>query len=162
MTNFQKAVEAVVDTMVAKYDTCIDPFYNAVDFAQVHFMEAGVGEMPCIHALMREFHAELTNRLGYPPCICHNSPTDDVVHVIGDVTSASPYYSDECCKRDAIIIAHHIIDDDCPGYRDEYRAMAFAAETIGERTGKTMGRVLENLNWDKEVLPQLMFQLINL
>lgn len=161
MANFKEALELTLQEMLKQDDNMCCAVYNddmCTDNAIVMFMEyGGYGTM---HAVMKDLHARLSYKMGHPVAICHNHPTDESVLIHSSAHDAEPYFSDECCKRDAIRICKHIIEDESPGYRSEYRAMANAAEAIGVKTGTPLNRVLSNLDWNKDILLQLITQLL--
>jgi hypothetical protein len=161
MSDFKTVVDKAVWKMIKKYDTCIQPHYNGLDDAQVVFMEAGCFNMPNIHACMKEFHALLTDMLGYPPCMSHNHPTDNIVQVLADPINGEVFYSDECCKRLTIECYKRYVDSNRKGYSDYYRSIFKAAECIADSLDKTPEYVLETLDWNRDPQAQLIQHLIN-
>ena len=158
---FENALNATLEMMHAKDDNlCCAVYWDDMcrDNAIVMFMEyEGYGNM---HAVMKDLHTILSSKLGHPVSVCHNDSTDEQVLIHGGATDAQVYYSDECCKMDTIRICKDIIIDGSKGYRDEYRSMAYAAQHIADNTDSTLGLVLERLDWNKAVLPQLIRILI--
>jgi len=161
MSNFKSAVEKTVWMLIDKYNTCIQPHYNALGDVQIVFLEGGCGGQPNMHQYMKELHENLTDILGYPPCMSHNHPTDNVVQVLADPICGERYYSDECCKKVTIEACIRFLNTDKQGYSDEIRSIAFAAEVLSENLDKPVLSILQSLDWNKDVQAQLIAQLIN-
>lgn len=161
MADFNTVIEKTVWEMIKKYDTCIQPHYNALGDVQIVFMEAGYANMPNMHQLMKELHVRLTELLGHPPCMTHNHPTDSTVQVLIDPICGEVYYSDECCKRSTIEAYKNFCNSDRKGYRDEYRSVFLGAECLAEGLNKTPEYILQTLDWDKDPQAQIIQLLID-
>jgi hypothetical protein len=165
MANFRTALNHTLGEMLhtpANYDAFCCAVYwddNCEDNAIVMFMEySAYGN---IHAVMKDLHSRLSEKMGYPVCLCHNHPTDESILIHGGSDDASVFYADHCCKEDTIRCCLDIIDDKSEGYRDEIRSIAAAAVCLSEGLNKSPQYVLECLDWNKDPQAQLIRLLID-
>jgi hypothetical protein len=159
-TQFDNALNSTLEAMhLFDENLCCAVYWDDMckDNAIVMFMEyPGYGSM---HAVMKDLHARLSSRLGYPVSVCHNHPTDESVLIHGGTIDAQVYYSDECCKRDTLSYCMDILDGN-EGYNDELRSIALAANHIAWGIDSTPSLVLKRLDWNKAILPQLITTLL--
>ena len=161
MANFKNALELTLQEMLQQDDNMCCAVYNddmCEDNAIVMFMEYGGYET--MHAVMKDLHARLSDKMGHPVSICHNHPTDESVLIHGSAIDSDVYYSDACCKEDTIRCCMDYLEKR-DGYRDEYQAMAKAAECLAEGLDKSPQYILEVINWDKDPMSQLIQALID-
>jgi hypothetical protein len=162
MANFKNALELTLQEMLKQDDNMCCAVYNddiCEDNALVMFME--YGGYVTMHAVMKDLHARLSEKMGHPVAICHNHPTDENVLIHGGASDAEVYYSDECCKKTTIRCCLDFLNSDRTGYRPEFQSIAFAAEVLAENLGKTAEYILETLDWTKDPQTQLINHLIN-
>jgi hypothetical protein len=157
MANFIKALNLVLNDMIeANPDNlCMAVYHDdmCVDNAIVMFMEYENYEN--MHAVMKDLHVRLSEKMGWPVCICHNNPTDESVLIHGHSDDASVYYTDECCKRRGIEICLTFLKQGT-GYSDFYQSIAIGAEAYALMCGRSTEYVLNTLNWDEDVQAQLI------
>jgi hypothetical protein len=162
-SKFERALELTLQEMLVVDDNiCCAIYWDDMckDNAIVMFMEyGGYGTM---HAVMRDLHKRLSNRMGHPVSICHNDPTDENVLIHGGEMDSSVYYSDECCSR-SVLESYKSWNEvfDREGFRPEIRSLFYAAETIAEGLNKTPEYVLQTLNWDQDPQAQMIRMLID-
>lgn len=161
---FQNALELTLQEMLAMDDNlCCAVYHDSIcdDNAMVMFME--YGGYKTVHAVMKDLHHRLSNKMGHPVSICHNDPTDENILIHGHPTDASVYYSDECCMRSALeCYTRWVMDgrrDD--RFRPELRSLFYAAETIAEGLNKNPEYVLALINWDSDPQAQMIRLLID-
>jgi hypothetical protein len=164
MANFEKALELTLQEMLAIDDNmCCAVYWDDMckDNCIVMFME--YGGYKTIHAVMKDLHKRLSNRMGHPVSICHNDPTDENVLIHGGAIDASVYYSDECCMRSTVGCYHRWVEYDRPDdkFRPELRSLFYAAEAVSEGLNKSPEYVLKTLDWDQDPQAQMIRLLIN-
>jgi hypothetical protein len=159
MANFIKALNLVLNDMYELPENedgfCVGVYPDASfhDNAIVMLME--YDHYGTVHAVMKELHARLTDKLGHPPSICHNSPSDETILIHGGPHDARVYYADECCKKQDIEICLNWLKSKSVGYR-QYHAIALGAEAYADMCGRSVEYVLNTLNWDEDVQAQLI------
>jgi hypothetical protein len=166
MSNFIKALDLAINEMQAvsgdnMFCLAVYPCDLKDDSVIVMFMEYEYYKT--MHAVMKDLHARLTDKLGHPPSICHNHPTDENVLIHGEPNMASVYYADECCKRDDIDHYKSWVakGKDPERYRPELRAIFYAAECIADNSVDTPVQVLESLDWNQDPQTQLIKMLVD-
>ena len=164
MSKFQTFAEATLEEMY-KMPKNADEFLAQIywdsscnDNCIVMFMEYGAYNH--IHAVMKEFHTILSNKMGHPVSICHNHPTDEIVLIHSDPTMASVYYSDACCKQETIECCLRFLETRT-GYLPQIQSIALAAECLANGLNKTPEYILDMLDWNKDPQAQLIQHLIN-
>jgi len=164
MANFENALNLVLSEMLVVDDNmCCAVYWDDMckDNCIVMFME--YGGYKTIHAVMKDLHKRLSNRMGHPVSVCHNSPTDENILIHGGAIDASVYYSDECCMRSDIGCYHRWVEagrqDD--QFRPELRSIFYAAETIAEGLNKKPEQILHMLDWDMDPQAQMIRFLID-
>jgi hypothetical protein len=160
-TQFDNALNSTLEAMhLFDENLCCAVYWDDMckDNAIVMFMEyPGYGSM---HAVMKDLHARLSSRLGYPVSVCHNHPTDESVLIHGGTIDAQVYYSDECCKRTIIECCMEIIKGS-EGYRDELRSIALGAQTFANMCDKPVLEMLNRIDWDKNPQAQVIQMLVD-
>ena len=162
MANFKNALELTLQEMLKQDDNMCCAVYHddcCEDNAIVMFME--YGGYVTMHAVMKDLHARLSDKMGHPVSLCHNHPTDESILIQGGASDASVYYSDECCKKDDIRCCMDIIDNGSEGYRDEVRSLAMAAQCLADGLNKSPQYILECLDWNKDPQAQMIKLLVD-
>lgn len=161
MIRFDETLNSALEAMnYFDEDLCCAVYWDDMckDNAIVMFME--YPKYGTMHAVMKDLHAKLSSRFGYPVSVCHNHPTDENVLIHGAADMASVYYSDECCKRSTITNCLDYLEKR-EGYRPEYQSIALAAEAVANSLNKTPTYVLQMLDWDKDTQAQMIQLLID-
>jgi hypothetical protein len=164
MANFKNALELTLQEMLKQDDNmCCAVYHDSIceDNAIVMFMEYGGYET--MHAVMKDLHARLSDKMGHPVSLCHNHPTDENVLIHGNVDDASVYYSDECCMRSTLGCYTRWVEADrnADMFRPELRSLFYAAETLAEGLNKTPEYVLALINWDQDPQAQMIKLLVD-
>ena len=164
MANFQNALELTLQEMLVVDDNmCCAVYWDdmCADNAIVMFMEySGYKTM---HAVMKDLHKRLSNRMGHPVSICHNDPTDENVLIHGGTIDASVYYSDECCMRSTLGCYSRWVDAGRQNdqFRPELRSLFYAAEALAEGLNKRPEHILALINWDQDPQAQMIKFLVD-
>lgn len=162
MNNFKTALNNVVNEMIdLNLIACANISWNDSmdDQATVHFLEEDGSNR--IHGLMLHLYTKLSDKLGHPVSICHNSPTDGQIQVLGGAGDSEVYYSDECCKLDMCRNYNQFIHSDRTGYSEQVRSVFLACECLAEGLNKTPQYVMQCLDWNRDPQAQLIQMLID-
>jgi thiamine kinase-like enzyme len=159
MSNFKNALNMTIDEMTENAGNstfCADIYWDGCiqDSAMVMFME--YENYSSMHAVMKDLHARLSEKIGHPVSVCHNDPTDENVLIHGNSMDSRVYYSDNCCKEDTIRAYHGWVNSDRTGYRDELVALFKGAEAYADMCGYEVEEVFSKINWNKDPQAQLI------
>jgi len=158
MSNFINILHNTLDEMIyaANSELCMAVYPDALDVnnAIVMFME--YTDYDSMHAVMKDLHARLSEKLGHPVSVCHNDPTDEIVLIHGHVMDASVYYSDNCCKENIIQAYYGWVNSNRTGYSDKLVGLFKGAEAYADMCGYEVEEVFSKINWDKDPQAQLI------
>jgi hypothetical protein len=158
---FENALELTLQEMLVVDDNmCCAVYWDDMckDNAIVMFME--YGGYKTMHAVMKDLHKRLSNRMGHPVSVCHNNPTDESVLIHGGAIDASVYYSDACCKQSGISCCLEYLEKR-EGYSDEYQTIALGAEAYASMCEKPVIEILNRINWDADPQAQIIRLLVD-
>ena len=153
-TSLQEVLVELSDNDSIVYSSYIDTAYELNAIVMIH--EYSETSYDSIHAIMQAIYTKLSNKLGYSVCISHDSPEDITILIHGDQADSQSYSRHDCCKCNTINVCNDIHDNTSHMYKTIYAA----ANKIAESTNTTVTKVLESLNWDRDVQSQLITMML--
>lgn len=155
-TSLQEVLVELSDNDSIVYSSYIDTAYELNAIVMIH--EYSETSYDSIHAIMQAIYTKLSNKLGYSVCISHDFSDDSVILIHGDEVDSESYDASACCKYTTIRICNSINEHTL----DMYKSIAKAADKIAKETDTTITKVLEGLDWNKNIQSQLIDILVSI